>query len=303
MTTEGPTDVPPSRVVGTTRTHVLDHGGPSGTTTIVCLHGFGGSARNWDLVAPRLAEHSRVIAPDLYGHGLTPAPPDVTTHDVIEQIGDVLSHAVPSQPATPAVLVGSSFGGTMALQFTVRHPELVQAVVLLAAPTPRRPDRRRDRGMTLKRWLLSAPGVSSALYRRSASMSPGDVVVGQLRAAGIDPADLDHAVVRDATALQARRHHDRAGHDSQQLLLRSFLRQLEHGRRFARAVAPIAVPVLWLQGEDDPLVPEQQARAFVAGHPSWEYRTRADVGHVPALTDPGWVSSSVHAWLTETKEA
>jgi pimeloyl-ACP methyl ester carboxylesterase len=288
---------PSSLVVGGTRTHVLDHEGPAGTAVVVCLHGFGGSARNWDLVAPCLAQHRRVIAIDLLGHGLTQATPRPTTDAVLDQIGEVLHEVVTPSPAHQVVLVGSSFGGTMALQFAARHTELVHAVVVLGAPTPRRLDRRHDHAMSLKRWLISAPGVSGFVFRRTAAMSPQEVVVGQLVAAGADPARLDRATLHEAVALQARRHHDRAGHDSQQQLLGSLLRLLEQGQRFAGALAPVAAPVLWLQGEDDPLVPEHLARAFVDRHPAWKYATRAGVGHVPALTDPTWVSSCIHTWL------
>ena len=89
-------------------------------------------------------------------------------------------------------------------------------------------------------------------------------------------AASDRATRRDAMALQARRHHDRASHDSQQLVLRSLLRLLEQGRRFASTIAAVEAPVLWRHGDDDPLVPEPQARA---------------------LTDPAWVADSVRAWL------
>lgn len=88
-------------------------------------------------------------------------------------------------------------------------------------------------------------------------------------------------VLAAPTPAHPRRHHDRAGHDSQQRLLRSLLRLLERGQQFERALAPLAAPVPWLQGEDDPLVPEPQARAFVGRHPSWTYATR----------------SGVHSWL------
>lgn len=296
--TPTPTLRPSSRVVGGSRTHVLDHGGPAGARTVVCLHGFGGSASNWDLVAPLLARDSRVIAPDLHGHGLTPPTPVPTTYGVLDQIGEVL-HEVVVPRSNPVVLVGSSFGGTMALEFAARHPDLVQGVAVLAAPTPRRLDRPHDRSIALKRWLISAPGVSGASYRRTTALSPEEVVDRQLVAAGLDPSTVDSAARRDAVALQALRHRDRDSHDAQQHLLRSLLRLLEQGSQFASAVATIEAPVLWLQGEDDPLVPEPQARALVSRHTAWDYRLRAHVGHVPALTDPGWVADSIQAWLTQ----
>ena len=46
---------------------------------IVLLHGFGGAASNWTLVAPELSASHRVLVPDLPGHGGTApfaAPPN-----------------------------------------------------------------------------------------------------------------------------------------------------------------------------------------------------------------------------------
>ena len=40
---------------------------------IVCVHGLSGSVVNWAAIAPLLTNRYRLIAPDLAGHGLTPA--------------------------------------------------------------------------------------------------------------------------------------------------------------------------------------------------------------------------------------
>jgi magnesium chelatase accessory protein len=41
---------------------------------LVLIHGTGASTHSWRLLAPLLAKHFRVIAPDLPGHGFTRAP-------------------------------------------------------------------------------------------------------------------------------------------------------------------------------------------------------------------------------------
>jgi hypothetical protein len=57
-------------------TRVLE-GGPAGDSeALVLLHGNPGSAEDWALVQPRLAELARVIAFDLPGYGKADRPPD-----------------------------------------------------------------------------------------------------------------------------------------------------------------------------------------------------------------------------------
>ena len=76
---------------------------------LVLLHGGQGNARQWDTVARALADRSRVLAPDLRGHGESDhAPdgdyaPDVVAGDV-EALADALGLG-------RFALVGFSIGG------------------------------------------------------------------------------------------------------------------------------------------------------------------------------------------------
>src|SRR2546423_7431461 len=49
---------------------VTGDGGP----VVLLIHGITGSARQWDQVAPLLAERYTVVAPDLLGHGDSDKP-------------------------------------------------------------------------------------------------------------------------------------------------------------------------------------------------------------------------------------
>src|SRR3954454_25311323 len=51
--------------------HYIDFGGPDDGPTVVLVHGLGGSHLNWDLLAPLLRPHARVLALDLPGFGLS----------------------------------------------------------------------------------------------------------------------------------------------------------------------------------------------------------------------------------------
>ena len=49
--------------------HYVDYGGNADGPVVVLVHGLGGSHLNWDLLAPHLTPHARVVALDLPGFG------------------------------------------------------------------------------------------------------------------------------------------------------------------------------------------------------------------------------------------
>jgi pimeloyl-ACP methyl ester carboxylesterase len=287
-----------SRTWGLPGTHVLDHGGPDMGPLLVLLHGFGGSALNWQLVAPVLARVHRVVAVDLYAHGWSSAPEDLTAESVVAQVMAAVEAALEGR-ARPVVLVAGSFGAAMAFRAAGERPDLVQGIVAVDGAIPMHPGRRLDLVMELKRRLISAPGISGLVFRKTSSMSPREYVELQLTQAGVESGRVDAGLMDVSVALEKTRHQDRAAHDAQQRLLGGLLRMFARGRDFGRMTAAVTAPVLWLHSEDDPLIPFYLARDFVAQHPGWQLRSRPGLGHVPMVVDPEWVSGEVLAWVEE----
>jgi pimeloyl-ACP methyl ester carboxylesterase len=109
--------------------HVEERG--SGTA-IVGIHGAGSSALFWEGAAERLADLGRVLTYDRRGCNRSelPAPYEVTS--VREHADDVVE-LMRTLKAEPAILVGRSYGGTIALDVALRHPGSVLAIALLEA--------------------------------------------------------------------------------------------------------------------------------------------------------------------------
>jgi pimeloyl-ACP methyl ester carboxylesterase len=97
-------------------------------SAVLLLHGLASSAQTWNLVAPLLARSFRVIAVDERGHGGSDKPD--AGYDLPTFVADV--HAiVQALGITQVALVGQSWGGHVALQYAVDHPDMVTQVVLV----------------------------------------------------------------------------------------------------------------------------------------------------------------------------
>ncbi|WP_189763135.1 alpha/beta fold hydrolase [Streptomyces xanthochromogenes] len=98
---------------------------------VVLIHAGVADHRMWDAVVPALAEQHTVIRYDLRGFGES-APPTgpFSESDDLRRLLDHLGH-------DRVRLVGASWGGRVAVDFTLAHPARVHSLAILAAPWPR----------------------------------------------------------------------------------------------------------------------------------------------------------------------
>ena len=101
--------------------------GPS----VLLLHSTLVDSRQWDDQMRSFSQQFRVIRFDLRGFGRSPMPTE--SYRPLEDIAALLR----SLDAVPAALVGGSAGGALSLLFTLEHPEMVSALVLVASGAPR----------------------------------------------------------------------------------------------------------------------------------------------------------------------
>lgn len=105
--------------------------GPANAASrLVFLHGLGGTQSTWQMVLPQMAERFRVCALDLPGHGQSDKPaPDQTDYG-LSSLASAVQQTMEALRLAPAVLIGHSLGGAVALTLALEHPEQVRAVVL-----------------------------------------------------------------------------------------------------------------------------------------------------------------------------
>ena len=121
------------------RIHVERKGsGPA----LVFLHGVGSSSATWSAVMDLLADRYTVVALDLLGHGESPVPDDpaeYTRDRALEDIDDVLETL-----DGPAVLIGHSLGGYLALAHAATREGVARGIVVLnTGPGFRDPEKRQ----------------------------------------------------------------------------------------------------------------------------------------------------------------
>jgi pimeloyl-ACP methyl ester carboxylesterase len=97
---------------------------------ILLVHGMAGSASTWRHVAPALAQHATVIAPDLPGHGRSEnGGGDYSLGSFASTLRDLLV-ALGHERVT---IVGQSLGGGVAMQFAYQYPERCDRLVLVGS--------------------------------------------------------------------------------------------------------------------------------------------------------------------------
>lgn len=101
---------------------------------IVCLHGSGSSAAFWTDAANVLATHGRTIIYDRRGFSRSERPEPYATN-VHEQADDAAA-LIDALGASPAIVIGRSYGGSVAIDLALRYPERVRALALLEGDAP-----------------------------------------------------------------------------------------------------------------------------------------------------------------------
>ena len=119
----------PERGVNGIRLYYEEHGEGD---AILCIHGTASSALIWgDAIAP-LAGLGRVVVYDRRGCTRSERPDPYPVTSVPEHADDAAA-LLDALDATPAIVIGRSYGGEVALDLALRYPDRVRALVLLEA--------------------------------------------------------------------------------------------------------------------------------------------------------------------------
>ena len=99
---------------------------------ILFLHGFTGSSLDWSEIIPGIDKRFNIAALDFIGHGKSDSPGDIDLYNT-DSITEQINTAINKLGSEQIILMGYSMGGRAALNFAVRYPEKVKAMILESA--------------------------------------------------------------------------------------------------------------------------------------------------------------------------
>jgi pyruvate dehydrogenase E2 component (dihydrolipoamide acetyltransferase) len=244
--------------------------GPTTAANLVFLHGLGGSLATWQVALGELVEHCRVCAFDLPGHGAS-ARPDAGGFDYgVAGLADAVAAAISAAKLAPAVVVGHSLGGAIAIRLALGWPDLVAGLILVNSA---------GLGREIAPELLDVyddepgPAAARALLdlfyedkRLITDRGVAELAQGQL-AAGAWPAQQAVAGANFSRAGQTIDLVERLG--------------------------DVATPTLIVWGERDRVMPLEHALSAIRALPDAWLKVMPGLGHVPQVEDAAGFARAV----------
>jgi pimeloyl-ACP methyl ester carboxylesterase len=234
---------------------------------LVSLPGLDGTGRLFFKQTPSLAARYRVVLVSLPDDG------EFTYQDLADDVASIIEELGHQR----AVIVGESFGGTVALWFAMLYPAMVDRLVIVNSFP-----RFKKRALLALGLVLARKAPESFTWLvRSAGNRIG------LRLDGVGPEDRRRF-------FEAVRNLNPEG----------YTRRLEliWDLDIADRVSEISVPTLFVAGEKDLLVPSaKEAIAMAAGMPRATVRIIPGAGHACLLGEKVLLSDLLAEWMGAVK--
>jgi 3-oxoadipate enol-lactonase len=222
------------------------------------FHSLLSDRASFDAIVPRLSQSFRVVVPELPGFGQSAA-----VHGDFAAIADRMAEFVrDAGGGEQAIVLGNGYGGFVALQMAVRHPDIAARLILA------------DCGAT-----FSEPGREAFRNMAAASKAKGlatitDVAMRRLFAPEFQAEHPDLMRDRREAFLKANPEVFRAACDALA------------GLDLRPELDKVKVPVLVLVGEHDEATPPPMSYELTAGLPQARLQVIPGCAHVPQLQSP-----------------
>ncbi|WP_439597648.1 alpha/beta fold hydrolase [Falsiroseomonas sp.] len=253
----------------------LDHAGPEGRTPILCLPGLTRTAEDFDALAARHAGKRRVLALDHAGHGESGRAESVARYGIQHSLGDVLD-CMAALHCHHAVIVGTSYGGILAMILGILRPTALAGVVL------------NDVGPKLEPVAL---GHVQDFVGRDPALPGLEAAVAHLKAT-LPPMVMDEAAWQRFAAGTYRAGPDGAWHPRWDIRIAQAMQGAGAMPDLWPAFGALAhVPVMLLRGALSELLSEDTALRMGEARADMRFVEVAGTGHCPTLEEPEAVAA------------
>jgi pimeloyl-ACP methyl ester carboxylesterase len=246
--------------------------GPRDAPTLVLIHGYTDSARDWAPIAPLLRPRFRLIIVDLRGHGVSGKPDCCYTRfDFAYDIKLLLD----SLHIPKAHIAGHSLGSLAAQTFAELWPESTDRLILISSTGTAF---GTDEPSKPASWLVPVTGLRDPIDPDSAFMRDWWKISN-----GYSP-EFARRQRRDAAAIPAR-------------VWRAIADQSLIGVDLRSMLSRVRAPTLLVWGGRDTLISEAGRDALRTGIARAEVRIFASLGHDLFWEDPPAVADALIGFL------
>jgi pimeloyl-ACP methyl ester carboxylesterase len=247
--------------------------GESGSRVVFC-HGLFGQGRNFTAIGKALSDQHRVTLVDMPDHGQSPWSDRFDYLVAADQVAELLGAGSGGQD-DPVALVGHSMGGKIAMLVALRHPDLVERLVVVdVSPVP------YDHASEFERYIRAMRAIDLGTL---GSRSEADAALVEA---------VPDATVRGFLLQSLRREGDGwRWYLNLELLARDLDAVTDWPEAALAGTAPYDGPVLWVGGADSAYVHPDYVEAMDRWFPRNRRVTVKGAGH--------WVHSEQPEVFTE----
>jgi pimeloyl-ACP methyl ester carboxylesterase len=261
--------------------------GKIGKQLVLLIHGWSSS---WYAMSPLITHfHQRYhcVAVDLPGFGESPKSEDrASIETYADLMADLIQQITPNQKA---ILVGHSMGGMISLTMALRHPELVERMVLLCPTISGR--------LSLFMNLFISPVVVLE------SVPLLDAIAGLLEPllVGITDRLMRPASLSERSGIKMEdyeRLREDARRPGQGRIRAECFWAMRHGDLRGKLKNMSDIPALVIWGMEDNTVPLKDASALVQEWPDIDLRILPRVSHWPQFEAPEITRRHIKGFLS-----
>jgi pimeloyl-ACP methyl ester carboxylesterase len=273
------------------------YSGGRGEVPILLLNALGQSVHYWLRLMDELMNSHRVIVWEPRGTELPPYP--FTLHDQVDDVEAILEH----EKANRCYLVGWCTGPKVAVEFCLRHPNAVSAMVFLNASfrcpqTPPELETQYERNSApIFRLIVQRPVMAASVSECLQSSVGGPVIDPE------DDGDAQHSTADLLSAMNgALKRHVLAPFQNESVMVKYAAQVVDFWSHDSLAAAEsVAAPALFLASEYDRVATPEMSMQAARRFPRSRFQLMHFASHYCLYDRPRFVADLIERFFDEVE--